>query len=124
MNFNWRNYLTIAYELCEQNNTEAHFRIAISRAYYAVFNVLRLKAGYHNKKDVSHQDFIAALKIPNDRLIVGLNIEEENIYIIGVKLDNLRKERNFADYDGLERFDQNRTAKSLEKAKEILEFFD
>ncbi len=124
MNFNWRNYLTIAYELCEQNNTEAHFRIAISRAYYAVFNILRLKAGYHNKKDVSHQDFIAELKIPNNRLIVSLNIEEENICIIGVKLDNLRKERNFADYDGLERFDKKRTIKSLEKAKEILEFFD
>ena len=93
MKFNWRDYLTIAHELLEQNNTEAHFRIAISRAYYAIFNILRLKAGYHNKKETSHQDFIAELKMPNEKLATKLNIEEVDICIIGAELDTLRKER-------------------------------
>ena len=124
MNFSWRDYLTIAYELCEKNNTEAHFRIAISRAYYAIFNILRLKAGYHNKKDVSHQDFITALKELDEKVVAKLGLDDAKIQFIGVKLDFLRKERNFADYDGLERFDKNRTIKNLEKATEILELFD
>ncbi len=124
MKFNWRDYLTIAYELCEKNNTEAHFRIAISRAYYAVFNILRLKAGYHNKKDVSHQDFISELKLLNDKVVMKLDIEENKIQFIGSELDALRKEQNFADYDGLERFDRGRTNTNLEKATAILELFD
>ena len=124
MNFSWRDYLTIAYELCEQNNTEAHFRIAISRAYYGIFNILRLKAGYHNKKDVSHQDFITALKELDEKVVAKLGIDDLEIQFIGVKLDFLRKERNFADYDGLERFDKNRTIKNLENVTEILELFD
>ncbi len=123
MIFNWRDYLTIAQDLCAQD-TEAHFRIAISRGYYAIFNIMRLKAGYHNKKETSHQDFIKELVNPTDKLVVRLNIDEDDIIVIGNTLNFLRQERNLADYDGLERFSKNRAVSALEMITETLKIFE
>ena len=44
--------------------------------------------------------------------------------MIGEKLNDLRKERNEADYDGLQNFKQERAKKAIETAKVILELLD
>jgi uncharacterized protein (UPF0332 family) len=45
MTFDWREYLTLAENLCTNSHTfpnqEACFRVAISRAYYAAFCTAR-----------------------------------------------------------------------------------
>ena len=50
MSFSWRTYLDLAIDLKNQNS-EACYRSAISRAYYAVYNVLRIRAGYTNSPE-------------------------------------------------------------------------
>ncbi len=123
MAFNWRDYLHLAEDLCKQN-TEAHYRSAISRAYYAVFNILKIKAGYSKADGSFHQDFISLLKIADDDIVDKLNISAGNLTTIGVYLDDLRKERNFADYDGLQRFDEVRALQNINKVKAIFEIYE
>ncbi len=123
MVFNWRDYLRLAEDLCKQN-TETHYRSAISRAYYAVFNILKIKAGYRKADGSFHQDFISLLKIADDDIVDKLNISAGNLTTIGVYLDDLRKERNFADYNGLQRFDEVRALQNINKAKAIFEIYE
>ena len=123
MAFNWRDYLRLAEDLYEQN-TEAHYRTAVSRAYYAIFNILKIKAGYRKVDGSFHQDFISVLKIADDNIVDKLNISASNLTTIGIYLDSLRKERNFADYDGLQRFDEARASQSLEKVKAIFQIYE
>ena len=70
MSFDWKTYHQLAKKLLEENN-EAAYRSAVSRAYYAAFNVLRLKAGYNTKREKveSHKIFIDLLLNPTDNLI-------------------------------------------------------
>jgi len=71
MSFEWKSYHQLAKKLLEENN-EAAYRSAVSRAYYAAFNVLRLKAGYNTrpkKAELSHKAFISLLRNPTDNLI-------------------------------------------------------
>ncbi len=123
MAFNWRDYLRLAENLCEQN-TEAHYRTAVSRAYYAIFNILKIKAGYRKADGSFHQDFISLIKIADDNIVDKLNISASNLTTIGIYLDSLRKERNFADYDGLQRFDEVRASQNLEKVKAIFQIYE
>ena len=123
MAFNWRDYLRLAEDLYEQN-TEAHYRTAVGRAYYAIFNILKIKAGYRKADGSFHQDFISVLKIADDNIVDKLNISASNLTTIGIYLDSLRKERNFADYDGLQRFDEARASQSLEKVKAIFQIYE
>ncbi len=123
MAFNWRDYLRLAEDLCEKS-TEAHYRTAVSRAYYAIFNILKIKAGYRKSDGSFHQDFINTLKIADDNIVDKLNISAGNLRDIGFDLDTLRKERNFADYDGLQRFDEVRALQNINKVKAIFEIYE
>lgn len=123
MAFNWRAYLRLAEDLCKQN-TEVHYRAAVSRAYYAIFNILKIKAGYRKADGSFHQDFISLLKIADDNIVDKLNISADNLRDIGIDLDTLRKERNFADYDGLQRFDEERASQNIEKVKAIFQIYE
>ena len=121
MKFKWEDYLHLAENLCEQG-TEAHYRAAISRAYYAVFNILKLKADYKKSGGSFHQDFINYLKNPDDELIYKLNISLTDLGIIAYNLGVLREDRNNADYSLLPpRFDKVKTLQSIEKAQNILQ---
>lgn len=123
---NWRTYLTVAQQSINQND-EAFFRTAVSRAYYAVFNSLRLKAGYNTKTEqveFSHQKFIEALKNGEDKIVRNLNLDEDTIAIIGEKLNDLRRQRNEADYNGLIHINQKNAKQALQIAEFILQLID
>ncbi len=123
MKFNWRDYLRLAEDLCKQD-TEAHYRTAISRAYYAIFNVLKIKANYKKVDGAFHQNFINELRNPDDKMLDKLNISFTDLVAIGGSLDVLRRERNVADYDGLQRFDEKRATENIAKVKAIFQIYE
>ncbi len=123
MKFNWRDYLRLAEDLCKQD-TEAHYRTAVSRAYYAIFNILKIKADYRKADGAFHKEFISLLRNPDDKIIDKLSISAGELREIGASLDTLRKERNIADYDGLQRFDKERALQSIEIVKAIFQTYE
>lgn len=123
MKFNWRDYLRLAEDLCKQD-TEAHYRSAVSRAYYAVFNILKIKADYRRADGSFHQDFISIIKIADDKIVDKLNISANELKTIGINLETLRRERNIADYDGLQRFDKERALQNIEIVKAIFQIYE
>ena len=123
MIFNWRDYLRLAEDLCKQD-TEAHYRTAISRAYYAIFNILKIKADHRKVEGAFHKEFISLLRNPDDRIIDKLNISANELREIGANLDVLRRERNIADYDGLQRFDKERALQNIETVKAIFQIYE
>lgn len=97
MSFNWLEYLELAKALYTSPSNpgpeEACLRTAISRAYYAVFNIARAYA-YSDHLQVgegtgSHQAVIEHFKSSAD----------SNKRRIGISLERLRTSRNKADYD-------------------------
>jgi len=122
MSFSWKEYFKLAEEL-NKNTEESYKRSAVSRAYYAVFNLIRLKVGYNTRSqaaELSHKNLIDALKMPSDQYIITLDLEEEDIQTIADELDFLRKERNTADYDGTVSITSQKSNRSIERAKTIL----
>lgn len=94
----WNDYLKIANEVYSKRNSlaseEACCRSAISRAYYAVFNIADIRQRNKEKglKPFSfgtHQNLIRYYKDHQDK-------KRKNI---GTKLDRLSDLRNFCDYD-------------------------
>lgn len=114
MNFDWRKFVDLAQRFITYEETEEVFRTAVSRSYYGVFGILRNYTGLKNytRKDV-HQRVIEAL-------IYSQNKEERKI---GRWLDELRKDRNKADYSENEKIDRNLAEKCIEIAKKILSHF-
>lgn len=122
MSFAWKEYFKLAEKLNESSE-ESYKRSAISRAYYSVFNLIRLKVGYNTRRqaaELSHKKLIDMLKIPTDKHIIDLDLEEEDIQVIADELDFLRKERNTADYNGTVEIKARESNRSIEKAKTIL----
>ncbi len=118
---NWRAYLALA-EVLSNTNEPAYIRSAISRAYYGIFNIARIKAGYNVKGEAeSHIKFINSLKKADGEIVIKLDIEDSDVSFLGNQLDGLRKERNDADYDGLANFTQKRAKEINEQVKEMLE---
>ncbi len=108
MKFEWKKYHLLANELYK-NDTEEYIRSAISRDYYACFNLsknyLIKKEKYtDNHSSQSHRKVSETLQYSN-------NEKEEKI---GKLLYKLRKIRNKADYDS----DYN-TSIQLLKSKKI-----
>lgn len=123
MKFNWRDYLRLAENLCEVD-TEAHYRTAISRAYYAIFNILKIKAEYKKRDGSFHQDFINAIKSADEAMVDKLNIAAGSLRVIGINLDILREEKNLADYNGLQRFDEARALKNIQTVRDIFQIYE
>jgi uncharacterized protein (UPF0332 family) len=96
MSFDWEDFLKVA-EILHQGASgakleEAMFRVAISRAYYAVFCMAR------NWKEANG---VYAPTKDSHKFIIELyeNSEDEIEQAIGQKLRRLRHRRNQADYD-------------------------
>ncbi|RLE07347.1 hypothetical protein DRZ78_03135 [Candidatus Aerophobetes bacterium] len=89
MSFDWRDYIRLAEDLM-RHNEEAYARTVISRAYYGVFCLSRNKAGFRNYKESNvHQKVIKHYQ----------KSKNDNEQYVGKVLDDLRKERNDADYN-------------------------
>lgn len=89
---NWHDFLPIASRLAAET-TEADWRTAVSRAYYAAFHVARrLLADLRftvPRADRAHQYLVFRLS----------NSGEASVEQAGRDLDTLRRLRNRADYD-------------------------
>ena len=96
MSFKWFDYIDLADRLI-QDASEAAYRSAISRAYYGAFCLARDTAQLsdYGKTDVH--------KVVADQY---LHSSEGKKRLIGNKLEELRRNRNRADYN--DPFDQNR----------------
>jgi len=113
VSFDWVEYVKLAEELQKQAD-ESYLRSSISRAYYGVFCIARNKKGYKNytKSDI-HWKVIGEYK----------NSISRDEQLVGKFLDDLRKERNDADYNENKLIKKQLTERTVLKAKEILEYF-
>jgi len=112
MSFDWIDYVKLAESLINQDN-EADLRSGISRAYYGAFCIARdlTKSKYKNCKGQGvHQ------KVSQYYKSSGNAVER----FIGITLDQLRKNRNDADYDGDKTIDSKSSKRALLKSKGIL----
>lgn len=129
MAFNWLDYLHLAEKLCCDD--QACNRSSVSRAYYALYHILKGKINFTKNGIESHQGLIEALQNPTPDLITALDeIEKETVIEIGNDLAKLRAERNQADYEMFEKnyktptpldFTKIKTKKQIDRAKAILE---
>jgi uncharacterized protein (UPF0332 family) len=98
--FDWNNYFELAKKLA-QNEEEASWRTSISRAYYALFNVLCKHVKRFQSRTDKHRQLINILKDEYEwhRLNETFGgVAEYDIKHIGFELNELRDLRNFADY--------------------------
>ena len=109
MSFDWEKFVDLADSIQQQTKTEEAFRTAISRAYYGAFCKTRDTMGLQKNK-IAHNKFIEKLKNSID----PLNQKR------GQLLDDLRRDRNIADYDGDAYIGEGLSLRCIVKAKEIL----
>ena len=113
--FDWREYLVFADHAMTNMqhypvSHEAMARIAISRAYYAAHNRARDWYSRNHGISVSHSRLINHL----------LSLPTRNLQKIGNDLDNLRNQRNRADYDGRAPGLQESAPQILQAAERVL----
>ncbi len=107
MSFDWKEYIKLAEEL-KQHYDEKYLRTSVSRAYYGVFCICRNQKGYgYYKKGDVHQITISTYK----------NSDNKDEKWIGKLLDDIRKQRNSADYDGDKEITTGLAERSISKAK-------
>jgi uncharacterized protein (UPF0332 family) len=122
MSFNWRQYVSLAEEMSARTE-ESALRSSISRAYYGAFCLSRNYLSGNNK--------IPTLR-PHDPpgKIHQLAIEyfdqsdDSDEFNAGQLLGELRKKRNFADYDGSYYIEKEAVGKLVAKAKEVIKIID
>lgn len=100
MTFDWSGYLAVAKELIvldeQASSSEARFRAAISRAYYAAYHVARIwlqeRKQYSEVKaaDGRHHAHVCDL---------FRHHADTSLRPIGDNLDSLRRDRSDVDYD-------------------------
>ncbi len=109
-----RQFLVVAEDLFE-GDTEAHWRSAVSRAYYASFHAgrhLLEKCGFRTPESERGHRHVS------DRLS---NSGHDGIRAAGVSLDTLRGFRNLADYNLSAVFSRLTADRQIEAAKAIIE---
>jgi uncharacterized protein (UPF0332 family) len=113
----FRDYLTLANTLAG-GTTEAEWRSACSRAYYAAFHVARaLLAGLH-------------FRVPQaDRAHSYLWLRLSNSGVLEVTqaaslLGDLRRDRNQADYDDHRTFTQAMATRNVNFAEQVIQALD
>jgi len=111
--FSWLSYLEVAEYLLGRQG-QGFRRSAISRAYYGILIHTREVLQQHSGSSFSigreiHQEVISSLQSDSRPEVIEL----------GNKLDELRKERNRADYRTDARFPANRTRSALAEAHRI-----
>jgi uncharacterized protein (UPF0332 family) len=114
---NARDFLQTAWSLLEEDQ-EAAWRSAVSRAYYAAFHVARqllMGQGFRvPRADQAH----AYLWF---RLSNGGQVDVQNA---GIQLGFLRQERNKADYDLERAFDPKSASDRVQMATDIIRLLD
>ena len=114
---NWRDFLALAARLAAEP-TEADWRSAVSRAYYAAFHVAReLLAGLNftvPRADRAHQYLVFRLS----------NAGEPTVEASGRDLDTLRRLRNRADYDTAPAVTSAQAAAAVRLAEGIIQALD
>jgi uncharacterized protein (UPF0332 family) len=114
---NWRDFLLLATRLAG-GTTEADWRTAVSRAYYATFHVARrLFADLQftvPRADRAHQYLVFRLS----------NSGEAAVEQTGRDLETLRRLRNRADYDEAPTLTQPQAAAAVQVAQSIIQTLD
>ncbi len=112
MSFDWKEFIILSDNIVKMDpSNEANLRTGISRAYYGVFCIARNRKGLKNDKSGKvHRNVINSYKTSNDK----------NEKYIGKILDDLRRQRNDADYDEDKEIGIDLTERVLLKTKEIL----
>ncbi len=114
---NWRDFLPLATRLAA-GTTEADWRTAISRAYYAAFHIARHLFAALNFKvpraDRAHQYLVFRLS----------NSGEPAAEQAGRDLETLRRLRNRADYDETPAPTQAQAAAAVQTAEGIIQALD
>jgi uncharacterized protein (UPF0332 family) len=115
MSFDWKDYVYLAEELLSRSK-ESCLRSSISRAYYGVFCISRDKAGlksYRPRPKIDpgvHAKVISTYKTSMDK----------DKKLIGLTLDELRRLRNKADYNGDMTINKNYADRAIKMAYEVL----
>src|SRR5438270_12092799 len=114
---NWRDFLLLAARLAA-GTSEAEWRTAISRAYYAAFHVARRLLTDLNfvvpRADRAHQYLVFRLS----------NSGESAVEQVGRDLETLRRLRNRADYDEAPAFSQPQAAAAVRIAEGVVQGLD
>jgi uncharacterized protein (UPF0332 family) len=114
---NWRDYLLLATRLTTCS-TEADWRTAISRAYYAAFHVARRLFADLSfavpRADRAHQYLVFRLS----------NSGESVVEQAGRNLETLRRLRNRADYDEVPPLTQTQAGAAVQLAEGIIQVLD
>ena len=114
---NWRDFLALAARLAA-NATEADWRTAVSRAYYAAFHVARQLLADLNftvpRADRAHQYLVFRLS----------NCGESAVEQAGRDLETLRRLRNRADYDDVPAVTQAQAVAAVRLAEGIIQVLD
>lgn len=110
MTFDWRDYLKLARRLAESAADDAAKRAAISRAYYAAYNMTRLYLHIMAKGEGSHRIVWEAA----DR------DSREKVKLAGKKGWKLKERRELADYEPRMSDLNYRLTESLDLAQQIL----
>ena len=114
---NWRDFLSLADRLAA-DTTEADWRTAVSRAYYAAFHVARRLLADLNfavpRADRAHQFLVFRLS----------NCGESVVEQAGRDLDTLRRLRNRADYDAAPAVSQSQATAGVRLAEGIIQALD
>ena len=107
---NWRDFLLLATRLAA-GTTEADWRTAVSRAYYAAFHIARRSFADSeftvHRADRAHQYLVFRLS----------NSGESIVEQTGRDLDTLRRLRNRADYDETPTLTQSQAAAAVRIAE-------
>lgn len=114
---NWREFHLLAKQLAAENS-QAHWRSAVSRAYYAAFHVARELFADLNfsvpRADRAHQYLVFRLS----------NCADPTIEQGGRNLDTLRRLRNRADYDAIPPLTHAQAAAAVQLAEEVTRALD
>jgi uncharacterized protein (UPF0332 family) len=114
---NWPDFLLLAARLAT-GTTEAEWRTAVSRAYYAAFHVARTLFADLNfsvpRADRAHQYLVFRLS----------NCGESVVEQSGRDLDTLRRLRNRADYDDTPPLTQPQAGGAVQLAEGIIQVLD
>lgn len=114
---NFRDFLTLANSLAS-GATEAEWRSAVSRAYYAAFHVacrLLSDLGFTVPRAERAHAYVW-LRLTNS--------SHANVRNAGLDLNHLRQQRNRADYDSYRSMSRATAAKEVQSAADVIRVLD
>lgn len=108
--FNPSDFFEVAESLYKNEKTAAGYRTVIGRAYYAAFLMARDQAGLHSRGPGGHEGVAQHYK---------LKPHSEHA-LIGNRLDSLRVERTYADYDCTTDIGQRRAGGAIAMSRQVI----